>query len=94
MRRLYQSSPKSKPSVPFLSEERKVFIIPALTLFSSLLNASASSASLVSWLMKTNGLPVADGLTSPSAGVFDFSDSLIWSPNNSTLLKLNQLIIN
>src|SRR5450631_3915040 len=41
---LYHSTPKSMPSVPFVSEERKVLIIPALTLFRNLLNASASAA--------------------------------------------------
>ena len=72
----------------FRSEERKVLIIPALTLFSSLLKASASSASRVSWLMKTNGVPedVEDNeLLSVCA--FAFSESLMMSPENSTLSK-------
>ena len=67
---LYHSSPKSMASAPFLSDEWKVLIIPALTLLSSLLNASASSASLVSWLMNTSGAPVVEDKISGSLDAF------------------------
>jgi hypothetical protein len=67
--RLYHSSPKSMPSDPFLSDERNVLIIAALTLFSNLPNASASSESLASWLTKTSGPPVVDEECAPR-GVF------------------------
>ena len=77
--RLYHSSPKSMPSVPFLSDDRNVLIIPALTLLSSLPKASASSASRASWLMKTRG-PLADTRTSASGADFVLSVSVIVFP--------------
>jgi hypothetical protein len=68
------------PSVPFLSEDRNVLIMPALTLLSSLLNASASSASLPSWLTKTSGLDdPLEGSSSVSNVVFALSDSAMFS---------------
>src|ERR1700679_364828 len=68
------------PSVPFLSDERNVLIIPALTLLSSLLNASARSASRASWLMKTNGLDALEGRSSASGEILDLSAFVIVSP--------------
>lgn len=63
----YQSKPYSIPCVPFLSEERNDLSPPALALFKRLLNSSASSASLVSWLINTKGLFVFE--TTDSVGI-------------------------
>lgn len=52
----YHSAPYSIPCVPFVSEERNIFKTPILELLTSLPNASASSASWLSWLTKINGI--------------------------------------
>ena len=83
---LYHSSPKSVPSVPFLSDERNVFIIPALTLFSNLLNASARSASRELWRINTSGLDAIEGSNSLSGGAFDFSDLAIFLPPRNVIV--------
>jgi hypothetical protein len=63
-----------------LSEERKVLIMPALTLFSNLLKASASSASLPSWLMKISGIAADADTWSASGEIVSFTESVMRSP--------------
>jgi hypothetical protein len=43
------------PDVPFLSEDRKDFNVPPLTSDKRSANASARSASRMSWLINTSG---------------------------------------
>lgn len=74
----YHSVPYSIPCEPFRSDDRKDFKTPALTLLNSLLNASASSASRESWLMKTSEPAWEDISSAGSSGLaFFFVDEAI-----------------
>ena len=78
----YHSTPYSIPWPPRLSDERNDFSTPALTLLSSLLKASARSASLVSWLMNIReaffGPRRVEGeVASPVEELAPFSESAI-----------------
>src|SRR3990172_1285026 len=64
----YHSAPYSIPCVPFVSEERKIFKIPALALLTITLNASANSASWLSWLTKINDVFVRTDICSSLGG--------------------------
>jgi hypothetical protein len=66
------------PSRPVLSDERKVLIIPALTLFRSVARASASVASREAWLIKTSGNRGPGGINVSSAEASLLSESALF----------------
>lgn len=92
----YHSKPYSIPCDPFLSDDRNDLSIPQLTLLSSFANASASSASRLSWLIKIKGvygcLVIPTDLSSFSASVFlvacsDIINVILFQNELSSCLK-------